>query len=210
MKVLTIASLGLALSALIFSGAAAAQTCQAGCGLQMKACVQTARTTMLACKVDCRTNAAPGDLGVCMRSCTSALRSAKTVCRGDLASCLGSCSSVAGAFVSSTTSDCAGGCGQSLGACAQGVVTDARACVKGCSSAADRLACLQGCASAAQSGAETCASDFSSCLSGCGAPPSTPSCDSAEAPTCGGTCPAPNQTCTAVALGQCGCVGGRP
>jgi hypothetical protein len=209
MRILGIAIVGLTLSAFVLAGEAVAQSCQPGCGSQMKACVQTARTTMLACKADCRANAAPSDLGTCMHTCTTGYRSAQSACRGDMANCRASCSSVAGAFVSST--NCAGGCGQTLGTCAQGVVTNARACVKGCTSASDRLSCLEACASAARSGAQACASDFSSCLSGCGAPPpTTPSCASAEAPACGGSCPAPNQTCTAVAGGHCACVAGRP
>jgi len=80
----------------------------------MKACVQTARMSMLACRTDCRTKSAAMDLGACMRGCSDRFRSGKDMCRSGLTSCVGSCN----APLSSTpASSCVGGCGQSLGTC---------------------------------------------------------------------------------------------
>ena len=41
---------------LALASTAGAQTCPAACGQQKRACLQTARTVKLACKLDCRTN----------------------------------------------------------------------------------------------------------------------------------------------------------
>jgi hypothetical protein len=194
--------------------------CQAGCGLQKKACLQSARTTKLSCNMDCRTNSSPVSLGACKRACTTTFRGSTATCRTDLQNCVSGCQggSAGGAFTGSTGgtgSVCAGDCGQALGTCAQGVVTGAKACVNGCRTASDRLSCVEGCASAARSGAEQCASDFTSCLGQCGLPPNTtttqppvPSCVEAAAPVCGGSCPDSRQTCTAVGGNRCACVAG--
>ena len=206
-------AVALALSGtLALVGGASEPPCDAGCELGMKACVQTARMSMPTCKVDCRTKSASTALGACMRGCTDRFRSSKDMCRSSLTSCLGSCNPPPS---STPASGCVGGCGQTLGTCAQGVVTQARACLQGCRTAAERLSCLQGCASAAQQGAAMCASDFAACLTGCGVPPSTttttsprgPACE-ASAPACGGTCPDSRQTCMAVSATLCVCVGG--
>ena len=150
---------------------AANQPCQAGCGLQNKACIQTARTTKLSCKMDCRTNSSPGDLGTCMRGCTSTFRTAIASCRAGLQTCISGCQggSADGAFTGSPTGGtaCAGNCGEGLGTCAQGVVTTAKACVQGCRGTSDPLSCLQGCASAAQSGGQACAASFQACITAC-------------------------------------------
>ena len=160
-----------ALSALLTMPAhAATQPCQAGCGLQMKACVQTARTTKLSCKMDCRTNSSPTDLGACMRGCTTTFRSAKDTCRAGLQTCISGCQggSADGAFTGSPTDTaCADDCGQALGTCAQGVVTTAKACARDCRGTSDPRSCLQACASAAQSGGEACGASFQTCLAAC-------------------------------------------
>jgi hypothetical protein len=145
---------------------AANQPCTAGCGLQNRNCLQTARVTKLACKADCRANANPGDLGACSRACTDAFRTAKDTCRTDHRGCVSACQSGSpdGAF---TGDACAGDCGQTLASCAQTVISAGRVCVQECRTASDRLSCLQNCAATAHAGGAQCGSDFSSCLAGC-------------------------------------------
>jgi len=159
----------------LLAGRVDAQTCQAGCGLQKKACLQTARVTSLACKMDCRTNSSPTDLGMCMRGCTTTFRSAKDTCRSALRTCIAGCQggSADGAFTGSPANTaCAGNCGEDLGTCAQEVVTAAKACAQGCRGTSDPRTCLQGCASAAQGGGEACASSFQACITACSPPTS--------------------------------------
>ena len=140
------------------AGAMGAHPCPAGCGLQKKACLLTARVAKLACKQDCRASAGPTNLEACLRGCTEQFGTAKTTCAGEHADCLGSCppapppGSCTGAFLD--------GCGQNLAACARGVVAQAKTCVQGCQTASGRLACLQGCAATARQGAATCAANF--------------------------------------------------
>jgi hypothetical protein len=147
------------------AGARGAQPCPAGCGFQKKACLQTARVANRACRQGCRASSSRADQRTCARGCTDQLRTAKTACGGDHTDCLGSCSptpppgSCTGAFLD--------GCGQTLAACARGVVARATTCVRGCGTAADRLACLQACAATAQQGAAMCATDFEGCVAGC-------------------------------------------
>jgi hypothetical protein len=173
--------LALALSgALALTARANDQPCGAGCGLQMKACLQTAKTGTLSCKMDCRTNSDPNGLGTCMRGCKDTFRSNKTTCRGGLRDCIGSCAP--------SPNGCAGDCGQGLATCAQGVVSQAKTCLQGCRTVSDRLSCLQGCASQAQQGAAGCANDFASCLTACGVTPPPIPCF-LSAPACGGSCP---------------------
>ena len=150
------------------AGAMGAHPCPAGCGLQKKACLQTARVGKLVCKLDCRASAGPATLGACLRGCTEQFGTAKTACAGDHAACLGFCppaplpGSCTGAFLD--------GCGQNLAACARGVVAQAKTCVQGCLTASDRLACLQGCAATAQQGAATSAANFETCVAACSCP----------------------------------------
>jgi hypothetical protein len=169
MKSLRVVGLLVAAGLITLAGAArAAQTCRAGCGMQKKACLQTARVAKLACKLDCRASAGPANLGTCLRGCTEQFGTAKTTCAGDHAACLGSCppnpppGSCTGAFLD--------GCSQNLAACARGVVAQAKTCVQGCQTASDRLACLQGCAATAQQGAATCAANFETCVAACACP----------------------------------------
>ena len=166
----TTAAIVLSLGALLVLGStAAAQTCPAGCGLQKRACLKTARTIKLACKLECRSSADPNaDLGTCMRSCVGTFREAKDVCRSDHRTCIGTC-------VPSgppAPDGCRGGCGMDLATCARGVVEDGRVCLAGCRTAPDRRACVAGCAALAEEGATTCAANFQSCITGCGASPS--------------------------------------
>lgn len=149
----------------LLTGDAAAQTCQSGCGLQKKACVQSARTVKLACKLDCRTNSAPVDLGACMDGCVDKFRSSKDSCHAALSGCLGTCEAPPDG-----SGECVDGCGQDLAACAQGVVTEARTCVKDCKAVPDHLSCLAACGATAEAGAEICAANFSSCEGDCGSP----------------------------------------
>lgn len=150
------------------AGALGAQPCPNGCGLQKRACLQTARVAKLACKQECRASAGPTNLGACMLGCTDQFRTAKTTCAADRADCLGSCpptpppGSCTGGFLD--------GCGENLAVCARGVVARAKTCVGGCGTASDRLACLQGCAASAQQGTATCAANFETCVAACSCP----------------------------------------
>jgi hypothetical protein len=147
---------------------AAARNCRSGCGLQKKACVQTARVAALACKQDCRATVAAASLGTCKRDCMDQFRGATDACNGTHDDCLGSCpplpppGSCTGAFLDS--------CGRDLAACAQGVVARTRTCVRGCRTASDQPGCLRGCAAAAQHDGATCAADFAACVGACACP----------------------------------------
>jgi hypothetical protein len=155
------------------AGTSAAQ-CVVGCNMQMKGCVQTARVTKLACKQDCRQNAAHDQRGACMKACTDTFRGTKDTCRTDHATCIGGCvPPMPGGGEPPADTACRGGCGSDLADCAKGVVTAAKACVSGCRTAPDRLTCLQGCATTAETDAGTCATDFETCATGC-APPAAP------------------------------------
>jgi hypothetical protein len=168
MKSLRVVGLLVAAGLFAFVGTArAAQPCPAGCGMQKKACLQTARVAKLACRLDCRATAAPANLGACVRGCADQFRAAKNTCAADHTDCLGSCpppppGSCTGAFLDS--------CGQDLATCARSVVATAKTCVQGCGTAPDRLACLRGCAAAAQHDANTCAANFAACVGTCACP----------------------------------------
>jgi hypothetical protein len=149
------------------TGTSAGQ-CVLGCNMQKKACVQGGRTVSLACKQTCRDTVAPTELGACMKTCSSAFRTTKEMCRADHQSCKTGCkSSTAAGGSAPVDPNCLGGCGAALGECARDVATTAKTCVKGCRSAPDRLACLQECADIALAGAEACASAFEACGVGC-------------------------------------------
>ena len=163
------------------AGTATAQ-CVVGCNMQKKGCFQTARTTALACRQNCRMSSTPTAIGSCMRGCVSTFISSVFTCHTDQQTCLEGC------FPSGPPStpgprptpgppptpgpggNCLGTCGMDLAGCAQGVVSQAKTCLAGCRTATDRLACLMGCATSAKSGADTCATDFQSCRSDCPAP----------------------------------------
>lgn len=153
-------------------GHAMAQDCPAGCGPQRRACTLAAKTDSLACKLDCRTNAAATDLGACNRACMDTFRAKKDTCGGEQDACRGVCVPPPAPAV--VDHPCLAGCGSDLAACAKMVVTDGKACVIACKDAADRLGCLQNCGAMAQSAASTCATDFSVCAGGCGALPPPP------------------------------------
>jgi len=163
------------------------QPCGEGCGLQMKACVKTARTGMLSCKMNCRTGSDPNGIGSCMRTCKTTFRSHQGDCRQGIQGCLGSCQGNE-PNAPSGSSGCVAQCGENLGMCAQGVVSAAKTCLAGCRTASDRLSCLEGCAAQAEQGAAGCASGFASCLSGCGVTPPPMPC-LLSGPACGGACP---------------------
>src|SRR5262249_15790942 len=134
---------------------AAARDCRDGCGLQKKACRQTARVTALACKQDCRATVAAASLGACKPPCMDQFVRPPDACNSTHEDCLGSSvpspppGSCTGAFLDS--------CGQDLAACAQCVVAGIRTCVHGCRTAIDRPGCLRGCVAAAQHDSATCA-----------------------------------------------------
>lgn len=155
------------------AGTSAGQ-CFVGCNMQKKGCVQGARVTKLACKQDCRQNAAPDQRGACMKTCVGTFRGTKDTCHTDHTTCIAACiPSPPVAGEPPVDAACVEGCGPDLADCAQGVVTAAKACVTGCRTAPDRLTCLQGCAATAQTDAGTCASDFETCVTGC-SPPAGP------------------------------------
>ena len=152
------------------AGTSAAQ-CVRGCNAQKKTCIQAARTIALACKLDCRQNTVPNQLGTCMKACATTFRGSKDMCRTVKKDCIAGCrppAPVGGA--PSVDASCLGTCGTDLAECAQGVITPAKACVRGCRSAPDRLMCLQGCAATAAMGGEACASDFETCGTSCASP----------------------------------------
>jgi hypothetical protein len=187
-------------------GEAHAQACLPGCGLQAKACIQTARTTALACKTDCRANASPEDLEGCLGTCWSGFRSDKRDCRAGIAECATGCL----ALGTNGDDPCLGACGQGLATCAGGVIAEGRTCVTDCKSSVDPLSCFGGCVSEATASAQACASEFGVCLNDCGVTPPTTlppasSCWTSQAPACGGTCALPDSTCMDV-LGHCACV----
>jgi hypothetical protein len=144
---------------------AANQPCGAGCGAQTVTCVKTARVTRASCKMDCRANSTPADLGSCMRGCGSTFRASQTTCHTDHASCVQACQPAPGG---SSNPACPGACGQDLGTCNHGVAAALHTCVTSCAPGPGRHACIAGCLSTAQSGAATCASDFQSCTAACG------------------------------------------
>jgi hypothetical protein len=154
------------------AGTATAQ-CVVGCNMQKKGCIQSARTTALACKQNCRATSAPTAIGSCARGCMTTFLSSVTTCRTDQKTCLAGCvpsGPPSGPPPTPSSSDvsCLGTCGMDLAGCAQGVVSQAKTCITGCRTATDRLTCFQGCATSATSGAQTCATDFQTCRSsGC-------------------------------------------
>ena len=163
--------------------------CGAGCGLQMKACVKTARTSLLSCKMECRANPDPNGLFSCLRGCRGTFRSNQRLCRGGLHGCVGACNPNEPNEPNAPSGPraCVGDCGQALATCAQGVVSQAKTCLEGCRTASDPRMCLHDCASQAQQGASTCATDFASCVSECGVTPPPIPC-LLSGPACGGTC----------------------
>jgi len=211
MKFLSVLRLAIGLSipaVAALQGAAVAQSCPRACGLQKKACLEGPRANMAACRLDCRTNGTPDELGACLHGCAETFRSDREACRGGVADCVATCGSPESSASTSTPAACLGACGQDLGACARDVVTEARGCVHDCHSASDRLGCLQLCGATAQGGAEACASAFTSCRADCSVLPPVSSCGRAEAPTCGGSCPLPTLTCVPVSSTRCGCMAG--
>jgi hypothetical protein len=158
--------LGFAIAGLVAAvPAEAASGCLVGCNMAKSVCLQGARTTKLECKTGCRENAAPADLGACIRGCVDAFRATRhDVCLPDLMDCRDACVPVDGGGGDA----CLATCGDGLAMCARGVVADGRDCVQGCRGDSDHVGCLASCADSAKAGAATCESDFTSCLSGCG------------------------------------------
>ncbi len=148
---------------------AANQPCAAGCGAQTVTCLKAARVTRASCKMDCRANSAPADLGSCMRGCNNTFRPARTTCHTNQTSCVQTCRPAPG----SSNPACPGACGQDLGTCNHAVAAALRPCVTGCAPGSGRQSCIAGCLSTAQSGAATCASDFQSCTAACGSTTTT-------------------------------------
>jgi hypothetical protein len=144
------------------AGTAAGQ-CVRGCAALKRECVATGRTTALACKLDCRANTAPTELGTCMRGCSSAFGDTKDMCRADQRP-------ASPAADGTVDGACLGACGSDLADCAKAVGSDGRTCRKGCRDADDRPACLAACGAAAQAGGQSCVDAFTACGASCGAP----------------------------------------
>lgn len=152
------------------AGTSAAQ-CVRGCAAQKRECIQTARTTSLACKLDCRETSAPRDLGTCMRGCSGSFRDSKDACRADQQTCIAGCRSSTPANATlPVDASCFASCGSDLADCAHAVIDAGRTCLTGCRTDPDRRGCLQGCGAAAATGGEACAANFEACGSSCPAP----------------------------------------
>jgi hypothetical protein len=213
MKLKVILGAGLLAVMVALGGTAFAQACAGGCATQATACLHGARTSAVACRIDCRKNAAPADLGSCMRGCRDGFRQARATCNTDRTDCIGACdpTTAAGASV-----PCLGTCGQDLGSCTRGVAATMSTCVRDCRSADDRADCLRACVATSNDGDAGCKSAFVTCRENCGTPmptttttlPTPPACHDSEAPTCGGSCPTVDQTCTAVSATRCACISG--
>src|SRR5262245_51843691 len=105
---------------LALAGAAAAQECFSTCGLQKRACLQGARATKLAWKMDCHATASRPGLGVCMRACVTTFRSDKQSCGADHAGCMTECRPGG----PPTDSPCRMMCGHDFAACTLAVIAD--------------------------------------------------------------------------------------
>lgn len=208
-------------------GEAPAQSCEDGCGLQIKPCMADAIPEMLACKLDCRTNTIPTELGICMRGCSDVFQAAKEGCRLEVQDCEEACEGIDDPPsdpedpAADPTEDpivepddgspaaCVQECGQTLGTCARDVTTSTRSCITDCRSGEHkRGTCMKQCVGPAKESAQLCATGFRSCMTDCGIPlaPRVPHCQDSEAPTCGGLCGGLSQVCAPVGPERCGCV----
>jgi len=193
--------------------------CPAGCGAQTVTCLKTARMSRATCRAGCRANATSTDLGSCIRGCTDTFRSDQTTCRNDEANCVQACSPPSPSSGDPSTANCPGTCGEDLGTCAHNVAAALKTCVTGCAPGSGRQSCIAGCLSTAQSGAATCASDFTTCVANCGGTtttttsptattttmPGPPACGDPTDQACGGTCPTHGDVCRDVSR-TCTCV----
>ena len=152
---------GLFLALALASGAPAAEPCAMMCGVQRTTCVQTARVTKLACTETCGAASDPASLGRCMRSCSSAFRTARTNCRFQQQGCLDGCGTPAGAPA------CVGSCGHDLDVCIDDVTGTARRCLTGCRAWGRSRACVAGCTMALRAGTAFCRSTLGACKAGC-------------------------------------------
>lgn len=208
---------------LALQGEAAAQACEEGCGLQVKACMSNAIPAMLACKLDCRASTIPTELGVCMRGCSDIFDVAKDGCRADLRDCEEACEpgptpdpipdpSEDPSDPPEPTPDvstCLDECGLSLGTCASGVTATTRACITECRAGTHkRGGCMKQCVGPAKEGAQLCGEGFRTCMLECGVELAerVPHCQDSEVPVCGGLCGGLSQTCAQVGPARCGCV----
>jgi len=179
--------------------------CGAGCGAQTAACLKTARVTRSSCRMDCRANSAPADVGSCSRGCTDTFRSDRTTCRSNQPSCVQACDPSSASAGDPSTAACLGACGEDLGACARNATANLRTCVTGCRTASDVRSCLEGCAAPAQADTAACAADFQSCAGTCATTmPAHPSCGAPTGAACGGPCSTPGQVCRGVGR-ACSC-----
>jgi hypothetical protein len=195
---------------------AASPPCAAGCGAQNVTCLKSARMVRSSCRTGCQTSA---DVGSCMRGCANTFRSAQTTCHTGQASCVQACNPSSPASGDPSTASCFGACGEDLGTCAHNVAAALKTCVTGCAPGSGRQSCIAGCLSTAQSGAATCASDFTTCVANCGGTtttttsptattttmPGPPACGDPTDQACGGTCPTHGDVCRDVS-GTCTCV----
>ena len=199
--------------------------------VQAKACVQSARTERLACRAACRDGGE--DVGDCLRSCRRAYRGARRVCKticsdgctraATTAPCQGQCGMELGQCARAAATagaDCIRDCTArgNRSACVQGCVDEARGSAAGCF--VDFADCVEACRGGGSTTTTTLIATTTSTLQTTTTTmvpatttttfPTPPSCESSEAPICGGACPEVGQSCAEVSPGVCGCVGGSP
>jgi hypothetical protein len=158
---------------LLFAGSVSADECRVGCNLQKRDCITTARMVKLACKLDCRTNAAAVERGACARLCVETFRTENDRCRTQQTDCGTTCIPPSPDDPSPVDPGCLAACGTTLAACVTGVTTGAKDCARNCRSAPDRLACLEGCVATATTNGEDCKGTFAACVETCGVPVTT-------------------------------------
>src|SRR5262245_11335355 len=151
------------IAALGFAVSAQAE-CGGKCNKDGRACVSTARTASLSCKLACR-SAKPNDLRPCVHRCIDTFAGAKEACHDARTSCRDACNP-------DNPTPCPATCGKALGECMRDVAGAHRTCVGGCASAADRPACIGHCSATHSAGSDACRATFRHCLDRCDGSPS--------------------------------------
>lgn len=207
---------------------AVAEVCHAGCKGELKGCLESARAAKIDCRLACRSDADPADVGTCLQGCREAFRSGRRTCRGGTSTCVAACRE---APVSTASAACLGECGVALGQCARDVTSDRPGCFAGCPNGPDRHACVEECLAPTSDGIEDCLAEAADCRAACGSETSTSTtsstatsttgittttsttlpiaCVDSDAPTCGGACPE-GQVCVDIGPAGCNCLAGSP
>jgi hypothetical protein len=159
-------------TAALATPAAAADGCLFNCAKDVRTCLKSARMSAATCRLDCQANSTPDTLDACLADCVTTFRGDRKACLATFPDCATSCE------VPPTDPDavaCAQDCGHVLGTCAQGVISAAKTCVAACpGSGTPPLQCIGACAQTARESGATCASDYQTCLTGCGLTPPAP------------------------------------